>query len=111
MISSSYLNFGWRGRWLQWRNRVLASQRFQRFRARVERVVEGPSTCVDGGVRLGIELDDAPQPGWPVELRAGAAPAPVVLALAGVHRLKLHLDLAGASEKCGWIVLRDVELE
>ena len=87
------------------------SQRFQRIRARVERVVEGPSTCVDGGVRLGIELDDAPQPGWPVELRAGAAPAPVVLALAGVHRLKLHLDLAGASEKCGWIVLRDVELE
>ena len=34
MNSSTYQNFGWRGRWLRWRNRVLASPRFQRFAAR-----------------------------------------------------------------------------
>jgi hypothetical protein len=86
-------------------------QHVQRFHARVERVVDGPSTCAEGGVRLAIELDGALQPAWPIELQAGSAPPPVELELAGIHRLKLKLELAGAREKCGWIVLRDLEFE
>ena len=34
MILSSRTDFGWRGRWIAWRNRLLASQRFQRFAVR-----------------------------------------------------------------------------
>jgi demethylspheroidene O-methyltransferase len=34
MVSSSTINFGWRGRWIAWRNRVLASPRFQQFATR-----------------------------------------------------------------------------
>ncbi len=34
MVSSSTINFGWRGRWIAWRNRVLASPRFQNFATR-----------------------------------------------------------------------------
>lgn len=34
MISSSDKGHGWRGRWIAWRNRLLASPRFQRFAAR-----------------------------------------------------------------------------
>lgn len=34
MISSAGKDSGWRGRWLAWRNRLLASPRFQRFAAR-----------------------------------------------------------------------------
>ena len=34
MVSSNSDNFGLRGRWIAWRNRVLASPRFQRFAAR-----------------------------------------------------------------------------
>jgi demethylspheroidene O-methyltransferase len=34
MVSSSSEDFGWRGRWVAWRNRVLASPRFQRFAVR-----------------------------------------------------------------------------
>ncbi len=34
MLSSNNDDFGWRGRWLAWRNRLLASPRFQHFAAR-----------------------------------------------------------------------------
>jgi len=34
MVSSNLKNFGWRGRWIAWRNGVLASPRFQRFAVR-----------------------------------------------------------------------------
>lgn len=34
MISYGNSDFGWRGRWITWRNRVLASPRFQRFASR-----------------------------------------------------------------------------
>jgi len=34
MVLSSHDDFGWRGRWLGWRNRLLASPRFQRFASR-----------------------------------------------------------------------------
>jgi demethylspheroidene O-methyltransferase len=34
MVSSNMTDFGWRGRWIAWRNRVLASPRFQRFATR-----------------------------------------------------------------------------
>jgi demethylspheroidene O-methyltransferase len=34
MVSSNTTDFGWRGRWIAWRNRVLASPRFQRFATR-----------------------------------------------------------------------------
>ncbi len=34
MHSSNTKNFGWRGRWIAWRNRVFASERFQRFAMR-----------------------------------------------------------------------------
>ena len=34
MVSSTSENYGWRGRWIAWRNRVLASARFQRFATR-----------------------------------------------------------------------------
>jgi demethylspheroidene O-methyltransferase len=34
MKSTSYRDHGWRGRWLGWRNHVLASPRFQRFAQR-----------------------------------------------------------------------------
>ena len=34
MVSSRNPDFGWRGHWVQWRNRVLASPRFQRFATR-----------------------------------------------------------------------------
>jgi demethylspheroidene O-methyltransferase len=34
MISSRPADFGWRGRWVGWRNRILGSPRFQRFASR-----------------------------------------------------------------------------
>jgi demethylspheroidene O-methyltransferase len=34
MVSYNKDDFGWRGRWIAWRNRVLASPRFQRFASR-----------------------------------------------------------------------------
>ncbi|UZK66627.1 methyltransferase [Sphingomonas sp. M1-B02] len=34
MHSSNAQNFGWRGRWIAWRNRIFGSERFQRFAVR-----------------------------------------------------------------------------
>ena len=34
MVSSGFREFGWRGRWIWWRNRVIGSTRFQQFAAR-----------------------------------------------------------------------------
>lgn len=34
MVSSDLSNFGWRGRWIGWRNHLLGSRRFQRFATR-----------------------------------------------------------------------------
>ena len=34
MVSSSIDDFGWGGRWIAWRNRLLSSPRFQRFAVR-----------------------------------------------------------------------------
>lgn len=34
MVSSKKQDFGWRGRWIGWRNRLLSSPRFQRFATR-----------------------------------------------------------------------------
>jgi demethylspheroidene O-methyltransferase len=34
MISSTHKDYGWRGRWVGWRNRLLGSPRFQRFASR-----------------------------------------------------------------------------
>jgi len=85
--------------------------RLRRLSARIERVVGGPATCVEGAVRMGLEFDGAPRSGFPVELGSGAKPLALELPLAGVSRVRIQLDLAGASETCGWIVLRELQLE
>ena len=89
--------------------------RFQRLRARVERVIDGPSTCVAGAVRVSIDVDGVTQAGWTLgedsALAKTAAGGDLALALGGAKQLRIVLGSAGAKEECGWIVLRGFVLE
>ena len=89
--------------------------RYRRLRARVERALEEPSKCIEGALHVSFEIDGAPESGWTVDTHAeGALPngaRPIDLALDDAQRVRITLELAGASEACGWIVLRDLVLE
>jgi hypothetical protein len=88
---------------------------FRRLVARAERVLEEPSTCVEGALRVSIEVDGAQQAGWTMGEQGAdpqaAAAWPIELALERAGRLRIVLGSAGAGEACGWIVLRGLRLE
>jgi hypothetical protein len=89
--------------------------RYRRLRARAERLLEGPSDCIEGAVRVSFEVDGVQQAGWTSDTQAaGSAPGAarsIELPLEHASRLRITLGLAGASEACGWILLRDLVLE
>ena len=90
-----------------------------RLRARLERAVGGPSTCIEGALRVSIEVDGEQRLGWtsPDAPERGAIQAAepaserLDLDLTRATSLRITVRLAGASENCGWVVLRDLVLE
>jgi hypothetical protein len=84
--------------------------RYQHLSARAERAAGEPSGCVEGGVRVVLAVDGEERDAWTADAQAGSPGRPLELSLEHAKGLRITLELAGASEACGWIVLRGLEL-
>jgi hypothetical protein len=84
--------------------------RYRRIAARAERAAVEPSGCVEGGVRVAFAVDGEARDAWTADAQGGSPAHPLELALGHARGLRITLELAGASEACGWIVLRGLEL-
>jgi hypothetical protein len=62
-------------------------------------------------VRVAFAVDGEERDAWTADAQGGGPAHPLGLALEHARGLRITLELAGASEACGWIVLRGLELQ